>query len=265
MAFSDKPILYDWRNQIPHWKRLAEQWIILNRWKVIGGIIFCLLIWQKDLSFQVQMTRNAPVQNPVQLPPGENPKVKATSAIWEESAEPVPEEVRTPPPPKSPQATQVVHRSPQEAARYAERMGYVQRFAQVAQTEMRKYGIPASITLAQGLLESNSGKSGLSRNNNNHFGIKCHSRSCGPGHCSNFSDDSHKDFFRIFSSAWESYRAHSLVLQRERYQFLYDLPPTDYQAWAHGLKKAGYATDPKYGEKLINLIESLELYKYDRI
>ncbi|MBR9923108.1 MAG: glucosaminidase domain-containing protein [Bacteroidetes bacterium] len=143
-------------------------------------------------------------------------------------------------------------------------MDYVDRFVKVAQGEMKKYGIPASITLAQGLLESSAGESRLSRQNNNHFGIKCHSRSCGKGHCSNFSDDSHKDFFRIYPNAWESYRAHSLVLKRDRYQFLFDLSPTDYKAWAHGLKKAGYATDPKYGDKLISLIEALRLHKYDR-
>ena len=128
---------------------------------------------------------------------------------------------------------------------------------------MNKYGIPASITLAQGLLESNVGESRLSTRNNNHFGMKCFSKSCGKGHCSNFTDDSHKDFFRKYGSAWESYRAHSKMLGGKRYRSLKKLGKKDYKNWAKGLKKAGYATDKRYAEKLINLIETLELYQYD--
>jgi flagellum-specific peptidoglycan hydrolase FlgJ len=144
-------------------------------------------------------------------------------------------------------------------------MKYVKRFAAVAQKEMDKYGIPASITLAQGLLESNVGESKLATRNNNHFGIKCFSRSCGKGHCSNFTDDSHKDFFRVYKNSWESYRAHSLLLKRgSRYSKLFQLRRNDYKGWAHGLKKAGYATDKRYAEKLINLIEDLELTRYDQ-
>jgi len=143
-------------------------------------------------------------------------------------------------------------------------LAYIERFVKVAQTEMEKYGIPASITLAQGLLESNVGESRLSIRNNNHFGMKCFSRSCGKGHCSNFTDDSHKDFFRKYGSAWESYRAHSKMLGGKRYRSLKKLGKKDYKNWAKGLKKAGYATDKRYAEKLINLIEGLELYRYDR-
>lgn len=142
---------------------------------------------------------------------------------------------------------------------------YVKRFNKVAKTEMEKYGIPASITLAQGLLESNVGESKLATKNNNHFGMKCFSKSCKKGHCSNFTDDSHKDFFRKYKSSWESYRAHSLLLKRgARYNKLFQLSRKDYRAWAHGLKKAGYATDKRYAEKLINLIEDLDLYQYDK-
>jgi len=135
--------------------------------------------------------------------------------------------------------------SPQQKAQ----MNYVKRFAKVAQGEMHKYGIPASITLAQGLLESNAGKSPLADKHNNHFGIKCFSKKCKKGHCSNFSD------------AWESYRAHSEFLQGGRYKHL--LKESNYKTWAHGLVKAGYATDQQYGHKLIRLIEDLELYRYD--
>ncbi len=159
------------------------------------------------------------------------------------------------------------HAEPREvrARKRQKQQAYVKRFAKVAQKEMGKYGIPASITLAQGLLESNVGESKLATRNNNHFGMKCFSRSCTKGHCSNFTDDSHKDFFRIYKSAWESFRAHSLLLKRsDRYQRLFELGRRDYKGWAHGLKKAGYATDKAYAEKLINLIEDLELYQYDR-
>lgn len=140
---------------------------------------------------------------------------------------------------------------------------YIKRFAKVAQAEMNKFGIPASITLAQGLLETNAGDSPLAANMNNHFGIKCFSKKCAKGHCANFSDDSHKDFFRIYKTAWESFRAHSQLLQNQRYQNLYQFSKDDYKNWAVGLKKAGYATDKRYPEKLIRLIETLNLNKYD--
>ena len=142
---------------------------------------------------------------------------------------------------------------------------YVEKFLAIAQAEMKKAKIPASITIAQGLLESNVGESKLAVRNNNHFGIKCFSKTCKRGHCSNFEDDTHKDFFRIYANPSESYRSHSQLLKKDRYKFLYNLEITDYKAWAHGLKKAGYATDPKYGYKIINLIEDLELYQYDLI
>ncbi len=151
-----------------------------------------------------------------------------------------------------------------KAEKRRKQLQYVRRFHKVAQTEMEKFGIPASITLAQGLLESNVGESRLATHNNNHFGIKCFSRTCSKGHCSNFTDDSHKDFFRKYKSAWESYRAHSLLLQRNsRYKHLFNLKHDDYKAWARGLKKAGYATDKQYAEKLINLIQDLGLHEYD--
>lgn len=140
---------------------------------------------------------------------------------------------------------------------------YVRKFYQIAQREMEEFGIPASITLAQGLLESNAGESSLASKNNNHFGIKCFSRSCKKGHCSNFTDDHHKDFFRIYRNPAESYRSHSMLLRAKRYRNLFHLPHTDYRGWAFGLKKAGYATDRYYAEKLINLIEELDLQQYD--
>lgn len=141
---------------------------------------------------------------------------------------------------------------------------YIKNYAPSAVEEMKKYGIPASITLAQGLLESNAGASKLATLNQNHFGIKCFARNCKPGHCSNYTDDSHKDFFRKYKSVRESYRAHSLFLQRSRYQHLSKLGAKNYKEWAHGLRKAGYATDKKYAPKLITLVETLKLNKFDQ-
>ncbi|MEM8908540.1 MAG: glucosaminidase domain-containing protein, partial [Bacteroidota bacterium] len=140
---------------------------------------------------------------------------------------------------------------------------YVHRFASVAAAEMHKYGIPASITLAQALLESDAGSSRLTQENNNHFGIKCFKRDCTKDHCSNFTDDSHKDFFRKYNNVWESYRAHSIFLQGQRYQRLKKLATTDYKAWAKGLQQCGYATDKRYAKKLIRIIEALNLHQYD--
>ncbi|MEM9920137.1 MAG: glucosaminidase domain-containing protein [Bacteroidota bacterium] len=150
-------------------------------------------------------------------------------------------------------------------AKRKRQQAYVKRFAHVAQGEMKKYGIPASITLAQGLIESNAGDSRLSRENNNHFGMKCFSRKCKKGHCTNFTDDSHKDFFRKYQTAWESYRAHSLMLHNsQRYKKLFKLGKQDYKAWAGGLSKAGYATDRRYAQKLVYIIEDLKLDQFDR-
>lgn len=150
-------------------------------------------------------------------------------------------------------------------ARMAKCRDYVDRFAPVAAAEMRKFGIPASITLAQGLLESDAGDSRLARTANNHFGTKCHAKRCKRGHCINYADDSHKDFFVKYPNAWSSFRAHSQNLKtKSRYADLFALAPTDYRGWAQGLARAGYATDKKYGDKLIALIERLELNRFDQ-
>jgi flagellum-specific peptidoglycan hydrolase FlgJ len=135
---------------------------------------------------------------------------------------------------------------------------YIRRFKDVAQTEGKKYGIPASIKMAQALLESNAGRSGLSTKNNNHFGIKCFSKNCKKGHCANFNDDHHKDFFRKYKSPWESWRAHSKFIANGRYKSL-KKHGNDYEAWAYGLKKLGYATDPNYPQKLIQKIQQYRL------
>lgn len=140
---------------------------------------------------------------------------------------------------------------------------YIDTFSEVAQLEMKAYGIPASITLAQGLLESGFGKGELARKTNNHFGIKCHSGWQGDY---DFHDDDEKgECFRKYNHPMYSYRDHSTFLTgRSRYGFLFDYRNTDYKKWAHGLRKAGYATDKRYPQKLISLIEKYELAKFDK-
>ncbi len=140
---------------------------------------------------------------------------------------------------------------------------YIESYHDLAIAEMKKYNIPASITLGQALIESRSGTSRLAVQNNNHFGIKCFSKKCTKGHCTNHFDDHHKDFFRKYGSVWESYRDHSKFLRRKRYEGL-QKHGIDYKKWAVGLKKAGYATDKRYDKKLIGVIEKYNLQKYDK-
>lgn len=140
---------------------------------------------------------------------------------------------------------------------------YIERYSPLAVEQMRVHKIPASITLAQGLLESGAGYSELARKSNNHFGIKCGGRWNGPS--VRHDDDARQECFRAYGNPVESYEDHSLFLKRgARYAFLFDLDITDYKGWARGLKKAGYATDPSYANRLITIIEDYELYKYDR-
>ncbi len=140
---------------------------------------------------------------------------------------------------------------------------YLQTFSPLARQEMRIYGIPASITLAQGLLESGMGRGELAKKTNNHFGIKCHTG--WEGDYDFHDDDALGECFRKYNHPRYSYRDHSLFLtSRPRYAFLFEISPTNYKKWAHGLRKAGYATDRRYPQKLIALIEQYELYRYDR-
>lgn len=141
---------------------------------------------------------------------------------------------------------------------------YLSKFAPVAIEEMKKYKIPASITLAQGLLESGYGEGRLATKGNNHFGIKCHKEWSGK---KIYHDDDKKgECFRKYKDPKESYRDHSLFLtNRPRYDFLFDYNINNYKQWAYGLKKAGYATDRKYPIKLISLIERLNLRRYDNL
>ena len=151
---------------------------------------------------------------------------------------------------------------PLSAQRQSAQEAYIEKYAQMAVDEMFRSGVPASITLAQGMLESGNGKSYLATEGNNHFGIKCHDWK-GPGVY--IDAEKKNECFRKYKSVAESYKDHSDFLRyRDRYKSLFDLKTTDYKGWAHGLKRAGYATDPAYPRKLINLIETYDLSRFDQ-
>ena len=139
---------------------------------------------------------------------------------------------------------------------------YFDQYKDIAIEQMLRYHIPASITLAQGVFESGAGKSELARRANNHFGIKCHNWD---GRRSYHDDDESNECFRAYDSAYESYEDHSkFLVNGKRYSSLFDLKVTDYKGWARGLKAAGYATNPIYADKLIEIIQLYKLYEYDK-
>ncbi len=141
---------------------------------------------------------------------------------------------------------------------------YIERFAPIAVKKMYTHKIPASITLAQGVLESGNGRSELALKSNNHFGIKCHTN--WTGESVTHDDDEKGECFRKYEYPETSYEDHSAFLtQRKRYEFLFSFDTKDYKKWARGLKDAGYATDPQYPEKLIKIIEDYKLYEFDNV
>lgn len=142
---------------------------------------------------------------------------------------------------------------------------YIARFGPVAIAEMRRTGIPASVTLAQGLLESNAGDAPLAARANNHFSIRCFSKHCKRGHCVTMGKDSRADFFLRYPAAWRSFRAHTQVLQRdERCAPLFQTKRGDCYFWAQGLATAGYSTDERYADKLLAIIRALALQDLDK-
>lgn len=144
----------------------------------------------------------------------------------------------------------------------AQYQAYIDEYRELAIEQMLKYHIPASITLAQGLLESGAGRSKLAKYGNNHFGIKCHDWT---GKTMYKDDDLNNECFRVYDNAYESFEDHSKFLARhKRYASLFSLKTTDYKGWARGLKSAGYATSPVYAQSLINLIETYNLHQYDK-
>lgn len=140
-------------------------------------------------------------------------------------------------------------------------LNYIATYSDMAVEQQRLYSIPASVTLAQGLLESAAGRSTLAREGNNHFGIKCHRNWTGATMLRD--DDAPDECFRVYESAAESFRDHSLFLLGRRYARLFDLDPTDFEGWARGLSACGYATDPNYADRLISIIRRYELYDFD--
>lgn len=141
---------------------------------------------------------------------------------------------------------------------------YIAKYKDDAIKEMYLHKVPACITLAQGMLESGNGNSDLARKANNHFGIKCHKEWSGETYI--MDDDAKDECFRKYESVLDSYADHSLFLySRSRYAFLFELPVTDYKGWCNGLKTAGYATDPKYPQRLIELIERYKLHELNTI
>lgn len=150
-----------------------------------------------------------------------------------------------------------------QSGRKITRTEYIEAYKELAMAEMEQYGIPASITLAQGVFESGDGNSRLARKGNNHFGIKCHDWK---GKTITHDDDANNECFRKYKSVEESYNDHSQFLStKQRYAFLFELKPDDYKGWAKGLKEAGYATNPNYSKALVKVIEEFELYKYDQL
>ncbi|MDC8005716.1 glucosaminidase domain-containing protein [Aureisphaera galaxeae] len=163
----------------------------------------------------------------------------------------------------SPKTGKTKSNAPAANAPYAQVVAYyIDTYSDIAKDEMAQYGIPASITLAQGILESGAGRGDLTKRANNHFGIKCHTS--WTGERVYHDDDEKGECFRKYRDAKYSFRDHSLFLtQRSRYQGLFKLRKDDYKGWAKGLKRAGYATDPKYPDKLISIIERYNLTQYD--
>lgn len=148
--------------------------------------------------------------------------------------------------------------------RVQQTQNFIKQYSSIAVESMHQFGIPASIKMAQALIESRAGQSMLARKNNNHFGMKCFSKKCAKGHCTNAYDDHHKDFFRKYKTAVDSWAAHSRLLSQGRYKPLHK-HKLNYKKWATGLKKAGYATDKNYDKKLISVIKKYNLDKLDQL
>lgn len=164
--------------------------------------------------------------------------------------------------PASNQNTEVLEATTAVKVTTAMVLAYIDTYKEIAKNDMKVHGVPASITLGQGILESGAGTGPLSVQANNHFGIKCHKEWTGPS--VSYDDDAVGECFRKYPHPHESFKDHSLFLvTRDRYASLFKLELDDYIGWSQGLKAAGYATDPAYSTKLITLIEKYQLYRYD--
>lgn len=215
--------------------------------------------WRLTLFVLVLLVSACTSQRPTVRTSSKKP-VSKTQTVQRPQPKPAPKPIETPvqaKPSENLEATSRVNVTSDIVA------DYIMQYKEIAKENMRIHKIPASITLAQGVLESGAGAGRLSQIANNHFGIKCHKEWTGPS--VRHDDDAAQECFRKYEHPRESYRDHSLFLtSRPRYNGLFQLPITDYVAWAKGLRAAGYATDPKYPDKLISLIERYQLYQYDQ-
>jgi len=190
-------------------------------------------------------------------------KKKVTSSTKKSKHKTERVERKTNPTKKSKSTSSTKNKPTPKNASYSEIVAiYIENYSEIAKEEMIQYGIPASITMAQGILESGAGRAELSKKSNNHFGIKCHKG--WTGERVYHDDDASQECFRKYKDPKYSFRDHSLFLtQRSRYENLFSYKKSDYKSWAKGLRKAGYATDPKYPQKLINIVEKYKLYTLD--
>jgi len=262
------------RNQRPQWVNNLEK----NWFRILILAVALHVFFNKDISIQFNMNAagqvgEALVIQPVSYEKNQQQKVSVTPVSKRSSSHK--EKKKTVPPeannfsnlgfilnPDYARRKKIDRRIVQQKLENCQ--AYIKAYEPIARKEREKYDIPVSITLAQGLLESNAGDSRLAKESNNHFGIKCRTKCLGCT-CRNYSDDDIYDMFRVFESTWESFREHSILLSGNRYKHLKKLPARDYKNWAHGLKKAGYATDKRYAEKLIRIIEELDLDRFDRV
>lgn len=270
--------------------RQAVEWASRNWFNAILLYLAGHLLFQRDLSLQINMdgvgankSAAAPYSSPTSLENASQtqqatfvPAINISQLVQKKIPAPTTTTVTSTPTKGKEPTFSVSNLTPALSPDYAKRKGidpglfaekeqvlqdYVQKYAPAAIRAMQNYGIPASITLAQGLLESNAGGSKLARESNNHFGIKCR-RKCRGCTCRNYTDDDVFDMFRVFESVWESYEEHSVLLSSPRYKHLQKFG-TDYKSWAYGLKRAGYATDKTYAQKLIRIIRNMNLDQYD--
>lgn len=228
---------------------------------VMAGMIIALSV---NLSRATQESYNPSVSKS-----STEVEVTTNTPFQAEALAVVPESTGTREPESVPVSTSASAKAPKPVAGSTDetRSAYIRRFQKIAILEMEKFGIPASIKLAQAILESDAGQSRLAREANNHFGIKCKQRNCPRGHCMNYHDNSHKDFFLKYENAWASWRDHSKLLSNPdwRYAHMIKSCGNDYECWAKGLKKAGYAYPGKtYDQKLIKIIETYQLYRLDQ-
>lgn len=247
--FKKEQRTFEWVNMKYYRRRIAKSCLYFSFFAFVFGFTAA----KSGLKFSVSFNAHSPHQERPLLSSAETSASDTSEAVAKLSVLSMPKKAekkkQVPPKPQIRECAEPMSEKKKAG------ISYIKRFHKTAKSEEAKYGIPYAIKMAQGILESGGGQSGLARRNNNHFGMKCFSKKCGKGHCSNFTDDSHKDFFLNFKSGWASYRAHSKLLHgKKRYKPLFEIPADDLQGWATGLKKSGYATDPKYAPKLLDLI-----------